>query len=61
MQLEISRSNNNRCQKNSYLSSKSKTRSYGIGIGYGIKSDFTKDLTCSPGVGKYNIEENNDK
>lgn len=25
----------------------------GISIGYGKKSDFTKDLTSSPGVGKY--------
>jgi len=28
-------------------------RKTGAGIGYGKKSDFTKDLTSSPGSSKY--------
>jgi len=27
----------------------------GTAIGYGKKSDFTKDLTCSPGATKYQL------
>jgi len=30
-------------------------RKTGAGIGYGKKSDFTKDLTCSPGSSRYLI------
>lgn len=28
----------------------------GTAIGYGKKSDFTKDLTCSPGATKYQLD-----
>jgi len=31
-------------------------RRSGVGIGYGKKSDFTKDLTVSPGATKYQIK-----
>lgn len=31
-------------------------RKSGAGIGYGRKSDFTKDLTASPGSSKYQIK-----
>lgn len=33
----------------------------GSGIGYGNKSDFTKDLTCSPGATKYRLDTVFDK
>lgn len=33
----------------------------GMGIGYGIKSDFTKDLTCSPSATKYRLDTVFDK
>lgn len=32
-----------------------------VGIGYGKKSDFTKDLTSSPGVNKYQLDTLFDK
>ena len=31
-------------------------RRSGAGIGYGKKSDFTKDLTASPGATRYDIK-----
>jgi hypothetical protein len=33
----------------------------GAAIGYGTKSDFTKDLTCSPGSSKYLLDTLFDK
>jgi len=30
-------------------------------MGYGEKSDFTKDLTCSPGSSKYRLDTLFDK
>lgn len=36
--------------------SKSSLTKNGKGIGYGKKSDFTKDLTCSPGSSKYRLD-----
>lgn len=33
----------------------------GMGIGYGKKSDFTKDLSCSPAVTKYRLDTVFDK
>jgi hypothetical protein len=38
-----------------------KTRRPGIGIGRGFKSDFTKDLTCSPGSARYTIKSEIDE
>jgi len=32
-----------------------------MGIGYGKKSDFTFDLTCSPGATKYRLDTVFDK
>ena len=34
------------------------TRKNKASIGYGQKSDFTKDLTCSPACSKYNLKTN---
>ena len=33
----------------------------GMGIGYGMKSDFTKDLTSSPGATRYRLDTVFDK
>lgn len=33
----------------------------GAAIGYGIKSDFTKDLTSSPGSSRYKLDTVFDK
>lgn len=38
-----------------------KSRRPGVGIGMGKKSDFTLDLTCSPGVSRYNIKSEMDE
>lgn len=35
-----------------------KSRRSGAGIGIGKKSDFTKDLTCSPPPSKYDLKTN---
>lgn len=32
-----------------------------IGIGYGKKFDFTRDLSCSPGANKYQLDTVFDK
>lgn len=36
-------------------------RRKGAAMGYGKKSDFTKDLTCSPGSSKYRLDTLFDK
>jgi hypothetical protein len=37
------------------------TKKKNVGIGYGKKSDFTRDLTCSPGATKYQLDTQFDK
>lgn len=38
-----------------------KSRKLGAGIGLGKKSDFTLDITCSPGSSRYNIKSEMDE
>jgi hypothetical protein len=33
----------------------------GAAMGYGMKSDFTKDLTCSPSASRYRLDTVFDK
>jgi hypothetical protein len=47
--------NNLRCQKSTYGGDYVLHKISGAGIGYGIKSDFTKTSTVSPGCTKYNL------
>jgi len=44
-----------RCDKITYGGDYVKKRGYSAGIGYGERSDFTKNLTNAPSSNKYKI------
>ena len=47
-----------RCPKSTYNGESVRRKNSGAGIGYGKKSDFTLDLTVSPGSTRYNMKTN---
>jgi hypothetical protein len=47
---------NHSCEKNTYEGDVMKRKNSAVSIGNGKRSDFTKSLTASPGVSKYNLK-----